>query len=175
MAYYAIAPIVCALLQRELYMHLYINQVWDGSDATLDQIRVINSTIPVTGFGTTVVHDWPVTVGVEANATVVGHARGLHIQSSHDGVSGWYTSFILMFEDKSFKGSTLKVMGITPQDGQWSIIGGTGEFVMAQGVIDHKIVKQGISRIYELNTHVDSSVFECNSWKLGPPQGGIVM
>jgi hypothetical protein len=54
-------------------------------------------------------------------------------------------------------------MGITPQDGQWSIIGGTGEFVMAQGVIDHKIVKQGISRIYELNIHVvytpmDSSV-----------------
>jgi hypothetical protein len=83
-------------------MHLYINQVWDGSDATLDQIRVINSTIPVTGFGTTVVHDWPVTVGVEANATVVGHARGLHIQSSHDGVSGWYTSFILMFEDKRY-------------------------------------------------------------------------
>ncbi|RLN31167.1 hypothetical protein C2845_PM05G08520 [Panicum miliaceum] len=81
-----------------------------------------------------------------------------------------------------FNGSTLKVMGITPQDGQWSIIGGTGEFIMAQGVIDHKIVQDvpGISRIYELNIHgvytpMDSSVLECNSWKLGPPQGGIVM
>lgn len=84
-------------------MHLYINQVYDGTNATIDQIRVINSTDPaLLGFGFTVVNDWAVTDGVEANATVVGRAQGLHIQSSRDGVSGWYTSFILMFQDKRY-------------------------------------------------------------------------
>lgn len=57
-----------------------------------------------------------------------------------------------------FKGSTLEVIGVIPQDGQWSIIGGMGEFTMARGVVDHKIVPgkgvDGVSRIYELNIHV---------------------
>jgi len=34
-----------------------------------------------------------------------------------------------------FKGSTLQVMGVVVEHGEWAIVGGTGELAMATGVI----------------------------------------
>lgn len=54
-----------------------------------------------------------------------------------------------------FNGSMLQVMGTTPQDDQWAILGGTGEFVAAEGIVEHKIVLQvdSTGRIYEIKIH----------------------
>ncbi|BAS72043.1 Os01g0352400 [Oryza sativa Japonica Group] len=122
MAYYAIAPILCALVQNELYMHLYINQVYAGQST--NQLVVITSSQPQ-GFGITVINDWPITDG----ANTVGRAQGLHFQSGQTS-------------QKWFSGSSLQVMGTIPQDGEWSIIGGTGEFVAAQGIVEHNVIQE---------------------------------
>ncbi|XP_052140828.1 dirigent protein 2-like [Oryza glaberrima] len=169
MAYYAIAPILCALVQNELYMHLYINQVYAGQST--NQLVVITSSQPQ-GFGITVINDWPITDG----ANTVGRAQGLHFQSGQTSEK-WYTSMNLIFEDTRFSGSSLQVMGTIPQDGEWSIIGGTGEFVAAQGIVEHNVIQEaGGARTYELKIHafytpMQSSgvgAYGCNSWKLGP-------
>lgn len=37
-----------------------------------------------------------------------------------------------------FNGSTLQVMGVLPPEGEWAIVGGTGELAMARGTIKHR-------------------------------------
>lgn len=96
MAYYAIAPLLCTLMQNELYMHLYATEIY-GPNSSKDQVTVINVNPPL-GFGNVVVDDWPVSDGLGANANIVGHIQGLHIQSSQNAVYGWYISFNLVFE-----------------------------------------------------------------------------
>jgi hypothetical protein len=45
-------------------------------------------------------------------------------------------------------------MGISVSDGDWGIVGGTGEFAMAQGVISKKLFKQiETGNIVELNIY----------------------
>lgn len=49
----------------------------------------------------------------------------------------------------TFKGSTLKLLGnIGPaDDGEWAIVGGTGELTLAQGVVSFKKVQGGSGMI----------------------------
>lgn len=44
---------------------------------------------------------------------------------------------------------------MTPGSGDWSIVGGTGEFTMARGVVENQVIQEdsGIWRIYELKIH----------------------
>jgi hypothetical protein len=45
-------------------------------------------------------------------------------------------------------------MGTIPQDGQWSISGGTGELTMARGIVNHKVIEEtSISVVYEVEVH----------------------
>jgi hypothetical protein len=53
-----------------------------------------------------------------------------------------------------FNGSTFQVMGITDIDGQWAIVGGTGELALAQGTIKHKAIIQADPENYrQLDIH----------------------
>ncbi|KAL6883313.1 hypothetical protein ACP4OV_010727 [Aristida adscensionis] len=159
-------------------MHLYINQVAGGPNP--NQAVVVESKFPQS-FGQTAVSNWVMTDGAGPNAPNVGHAQGLHMEISQTAVSSYYSSMNLVFEDTSrFRGSTLHVMGYIAQDGQWSIVGGTGELTMARGVVEHRIFREDtISRTYELKIHalyapMNSPTFPgalgCNSWKLGPSE-----
>lgn len=38
-----------------------------------------------------------------------------------------------------FSGSTLQVMGVIPPEGEWAVVGGTGELALARGTIKHRI------------------------------------
>ena len=40
-----------------------------------------------------------------------------------------------------FSGSTLEVMGIVVETGEWAVVGGTGQFAMANGVISKRLHK----------------------------------
>jgi hypothetical protein len=60
---------------------------------------------------------------------------------------------IVLCENR-FGRSTLQVMGTIPQDGQWSISGGTGELTMARGIVNHKVIEEtSISVVYEVEVH----------------------
>ncbi|GJN27824.1 hypothetical protein PR202_gb15877 [Eleusine coracana subsp. coracana] len=151
MAYYAIAPLLCMLVQRELYMHLYMHQI--VTEPNLNQGGVVGPPNP-NGFGSTFVTNWLLANGPDPNATLIGRAEGILMKTSQANLDHWYSSMNFVFKDTRFSGSTLKVMGSVPQNGEMSIIGGTGQFVMAQGVVEHTIFNQdGHSRIYELNVH----------------------
>ena len=96
MAFYAIAALLCTLAQSELYMHLYVNQVYGGPNPT--QVVVINNG----GFGTTAITDWAIVDRLDPNATVVGRAQGLHFLASSISGNSWYTSMNLVFEDTRY-------------------------------------------------------------------------
>jgi hypothetical protein len=95
MAFYTLATVLCTLAQSEMYMHLYINQVYGGANP--NQAVLIN----MGGFGTTAITDWPITDGQALGATVVGRAQGIHSLSSKTSNS-WYTSMNLVFEDSRY-------------------------------------------------------------------------
>uniref|UniRef100_A0A0E0DGA2 Dirigent protein n=1 Tax=Oryza meridionalis TaxID=40149 RepID=A0A0E0DGA2_9ORYZ len=97
----------------------------------------VTSTNKETGLGSLVVNNWQVYHGIGCDAKVVAHAQGLHVYAGN-----WHNSFTLVFEDERFKGSTLEVMGIVVEQGEWAIVGGTGQFAMANGVIFKKFHEQ---------------------------------
>uniref|UniRef100_A0A0A9FGW1 Dirigent protein n=1 Tax=Arundo donax TaxID=35708 RepID=A0A0A9FGW1_ARUDO len=81
----------------------------------------------------------------------------------------------MVFEDGSFEGSTLQVMGPDVERGEWAIIGGTGEFTLAQGVIYKTLHEQrGEGNIMEIDIHAIYTPMERsqsnsgkNVWNLG--------
>ncbi|CAN6334076.1 unnamed protein product [Urochloa humidicola] len=120
-------------------------------------------------MGELAVNNWTVYDGPGPDAKLVARAQGLHINAGN-----WHNSFSLVFENGRFKGSTLQVMGVVVEHGEWAIVGGTGELAMATGVI--------YKRLHE-NSH-DGNVMEltiqgfcprlknpsvpCDAHKIGP-------
>jgi hypothetical protein len=44
---------------------------------------------------------------------------------------------------RRFKGSTLEILGATvEEEGEWAIVGGTGDFAMARGIVQRKMVEK---------------------------------
>jgi hypothetical protein len=65
-----------------------------------------------------------------------------------------------------FKGSSLQVMGPVVEEGEWAIVGGTGEFCLAQGIIYKKFLEQQSNgNIIELDIHAFYSAVR--PWTLG--------
>jgi Dirigent-like protein len=58
--------------------------------------------------------------------------------------------------DCSFKGSTLEVRGAWDPAAsfEWAILGGTGQFTLAQGIIYGKLVRADTTNVMELNIRV---------------------
>uniref|UniRef100_A0ACD5WLU4 Uncharacterized protein n=1 Tax=Avena sativa TaxID=4498 RepID=A0ACD5WLU4_AVESA len=109
---------------------LYLRQVWSGK--TPNQTPVIEGDDTRKEYGRTLVNDWAIYDGLAPDAELVANGRGIHVNAVD-----WYNSFIMVFVNERFKGSTLEVMGATiGGKGEWAIVGGTGEFRMARGVID---------------------------------------
>ncbi|KAL6630561.1 hypothetical protein ACP70R_028634 [Stipagrostis hirtigluma subsp. patula] len=168
MAYYQMAPIMCALVQTELYMHLYMNQIASGTNPSPNQLVII----PQPGFGLTAVNDWSLTEQPGATNPPVGHAKGFHMLASQGNVN-WYISWNIIFEDSSFHGSTLNVMELHSGNGEWSIVGGTGRFSLAHGTIKYKVIQTKAGQaIYDLDIHafyadMGPSAPPCNKWRFG--------
>lgn len=135
--YYDICPVECGCPdQNEVTMHLYLHQFVAGANhPNRNEEFVIASSYP-NGFGTTLVDDWYLTATTNPNDNIVARAQGMHVQAGQSNANMWYTSHNIVFQDDRFKGSTLQVMGIiAASSGEWSVIGGTGEFSMAHGSI----------------------------------------
>jgi len=93
-------------------------------------------------FGHTAVVDWSVRDGRAPNATIVARAQGTAILSDMSGQT-WFMCYTMVFNDERFKGSSLQLLGthVTAKDGQYAVVGGTGEFVGANGVVNVKIIE----------------------------------
>uniref|UniRef100_A0ACD5ZHM1 Uncharacterized protein n=1 Tax=Avena sativa TaxID=4498 RepID=A0ACD5ZHM1_AVESA len=79
---------------------------------------------------------------------IVAFARGINVQTVDS-----YLSFVITFETERFRGSTLQVMGASIKgEGEWAIVGGTGHFAMARGVIRRTVYEaKGEYEVQELS------------------------
>ncbi|XP_078149634.1 pterocarpan synthase 1-like [Carex rostrata] len=156
-----IAP-VSTLQKNELYFHLYLHHTYGGSNP--NQTLIVDPKLP-TKFGRTVVNDWPVYDGNGTDKTIVARAQGVHIQAAMS-LRRWENYFSIVFEDDRFKGSSLQVMGPVVEQGEWAIVGGTGQFRMAQGIIFKKVLEaKADGNILELDIH--AFYYGGQPWTLG--------
>ncbi|OQU88821.1 hypothetical protein SORBI_3002G100832 [Sorghum bicolor] len=111
---------------------LYLRQIYSGWDA--NQSDVIQPH-PETGLGKTGVSNWAIYDGASSKAKLVAKGQGMYTQAGN-----WNQWFTLVFEVERFEGSTLQVMGasIEDEENDWAIVGGTGEFEMARGIIKRR-------------------------------------
>ncbi|KAJ1704323.1 hypothetical protein LUZ63_004102 [Rhynchospora breviuscula] len=153
--------------QNEFYLHLYLHHTPVGPNHNQSTIvrRAPRS------FATTVINDWPLYDGLGPNAAVIARAQGLHAQAGM-GAQSWHNTFSIVFtENTMFSGSSLQVMGPNVLEGEWAIVGGTGMFRLAQGVIYKKLQeRRGHTEIMELDIHGFGNPMRAGSfWSLGKP------
>jgi len=131
------------------FQRLYLHHVFSGPRAT--QANIVEPDV-TTGWGRTVVNNWPIYDGIGPDAKLVGRAQGLHIDAGN-----WHNCFTLRFEIARFKESTLQVTGgSVEKQGEWAIVGGTGDFAMACGIVKrkvHGVLNGGEGEILELTIH----------------------
>ncbi|CAL5018415.1 unnamed protein product [Urochloa decumbens] len=160
--------------KKEHCFHLYMNQRGQEAPDGANQIIIKESGLPWR-FGTTGVDDWTIRDGPAANANLVARARGMQV-SVGKADDDWFYCHSILFTDTRFKGSSLMVLGdyITGKDGEWAIVGGTGEFGYAQGVVTTKEIQHynaTTGRIWELRIRVFSLCIS-EMKKMGP-WGGV--
>uniref|UniRef100_A0ACD5Z2V2 Uncharacterized protein n=1 Tax=Avena sativa TaxID=4498 RepID=A0ACD5Z2V2_AVESA len=145
--------------------NLFLHQIVSGDDRN-QAILIDGKPTPSTNFGQTAVNDWAIYEGVGSDATLVARAQGMHMRAD-----SFYNSFIMVFKAERFNGSTLEIMGASLEEistNDWAIVGGTGVFAMARGVIERKepeVTETG--KIQELN--INGFCRRKLAWtKLGP-------
>ncbi|XP_047087573.1 uncharacterized protein LOC124699293 [Lolium rigidum] len=124
--------------QKELLLHLYAYQHLQGRPNGNQRV-IVDPELPG-HFGTLAANDWSIYDGPAdgPGANLVARAQGLHI-GAQMAKESYFICFNMVFVDPRFMGSSFKVMGdFQANEGEWAIVGGTGEFAYAQGVITYK-------------------------------------
>ncbi|VAH40567.1 uncharacterized protein LOC119366887 [Triticum dicoccoides] len=144
------APVSQGALQHKEFLldGLYMEQRPQGSPNP-NEVIIVNPGLPMK-FGCTAATDWTIYDGIGPDKKLVAHAQGV-LTGAGATEGTWSLCFNMVFVDERFKGSSLKVLGnmSSPLEGEWAILGGTGEFAYAQGVVLFKIQK-----FYELQIRV---------------------
>lgn len=163
------APVSHEALQHKEFLldGLYMEQRSQGAPNPNDAF-IVNPGLPEQ-FGLTAVTDYEIYDGLGPDKKLVARAQGLLMAVGV--IKGtWSFCFNMVFVDERLSGSSLKVLGNVgfPLEGEWAILGGTGEFAYAQGVVTfkpmEKISRELKIRILCLNFSSSLSVPE----KMGP-------
>ncbi|KAI4968525.1 hypothetical protein ZWY2020_045855 [Hordeum vulgare] len=127
--------------EEELNLSLYVHQV--ATESAHNQEVILNPGF-ANSFGEVAVNDWTIHAAPNATSSIIARAKGMHIQATQSQANGfaWFLPFSMVFEDSSFRGSTLQVMGIVSgADGEWAIVGGTRKLSMARGTVKFTTVQ----------------------------------
>nr|AAY41607.1 Crs-1 [Agrostis stolonifera] len=141
-SYYQTSPPVRSqVLHQEHLFHLYAHQQMGNNEFNIVPAK---PGLP-NYFGQSNVFDWDIRDSPDIKATVIGRLQGLGIAARKSSQS-WHNTSNLVFTDQRFKGSTLTLQGLLGpatlgDEGDWAIVGGTGEFVYAQGVCNYKRIQ----------------------------------
>ncbi|WVZ49598.1 hypothetical protein U9M48_000940 [Paspalum notatum var. saurae] len=127
--------------EKEHRFRLYMNQRRQGTPGANEKF-VVTPDQTVGLYGTIVVDDFTIRDGPADNANLVARARGMHVADGRDEWN-WLFCHSIMFTDSRFKGSSLKMLGDfhDEADGEWAIVGGTGQFAYARGVVTAKVIQ----------------------------------
>ncbi|KAM3393140.1 hypothetical protein ACQJBY_014009 [Aegilops geniculata] len=158
------APVSQEALQHKEFLldGLFMEQRSQGVP-NANEAFVVNPGLPMQ-FGITVVTDYEIYDGIGPDKKLVARAQGSSMGvGSTEGT--WSFCFNMVFVDERLRGSSLKVLGNCglPLEGEWAILGGTGEFAYAQGVVTfklttHKLFKELQIRAFCLNFSSSLSV-----------------
>ncbi|PNT62434.1 hypothetical protein BRADI_4g03270v3 [Brachypodium distachyon] len=116
-------------------------------------------------FGLVLASDLPIYDGFGPEANLVARLQGLQSQAGKL-TDGWQASVNIVFEDERFNGSTLHVMGTGLHKREWAIVGGTGEFTLAQGIM-YNLLMYG--EFQEIELRALYTPMKKVPWTLGVP------
>lgn len=139
--YHTDPPVTSQIQHQEHVFRMYAHQQFGSNESIVVAPNLANC------FGATNVLDWDIRDGPNINAKVVGRLQGLGMMTGKSN-QNWINSSIIVFTDERFVGSTLNVQGnFGPpyilgmpnlEEGQWTVLGGTGQFAYAQGIVTCK-------------------------------------
>ncbi|XP_066333383.1 uncharacterized protein [Miscanthus floridulus] len=141
----------------------YMHQIITGTD--YNQVPIANPEKPEM-FGYTNVHDYPIYDSLGPGKKIVARAQGLHSKTSMNNGGSWLHWSKVVFDYERFQGSSFNAIG--NQEGEWAIVGGTGEFALVQGTVTtHRVRESGPSNIKEIRIHAfcypPTTPFESNN------------
>lgn len=111
-------------------------------------------------FGKVIVFDDPMTRDQHPMSPPVARAQGMYFYNMKNVPNAWF-SFSLVFNSSEYRG-TLNIMGadiITEKTRDLSVIGGTGDFFMARGIMTVETEVVEGTKYFRLKT--DTKLYEC--------------
>ncbi|KZV56148.1 dirigent protein 1-like [Dorcoceras hygrometricum] len=140
---------------KSLTLQFYAQDIVTGPGQTTYEIArsSISATSP-TSFGILYMVDNQLNTGPDPNSPRVGRRQGL-VGFSDLNELALYLSFNFVFQGGLYNGSTISVIGrsrIASTERELSIVGGTGVFRLARGVV--------IYTTYSFNSTTNNSVFK---------------
>ncbi|BAT15869.1 Os12g0144200 [Oryza sativa Japonica Group] len=124
------------------FRNLYLHHLYLGPNPTQSVMLAADA---ATGLGATTVNNWPIYDGL---GSLVARARGLHVYAGD-----WHNSFTIVFEDQRYP-RDIKRRQVSVENGEWGIVGGTGQFAMAGGVIQKRVhQRRNDGNIIEITIH----------------------
>ncbi|PIM99198.1 hypothetical protein CDL12_28311 [Handroanthus impetiginosus] len=129
--------------EKVTQLQLYVQDILSGPNPSNVQVASANSTFTSpTLFGLVAVLDDPVRIEPNPDAEIVGRAQGLFAFASLEEISLHFT-FDLVFTGGEYNGSVLNIVGHNPYLHEYrelSVVGGTGFFQLARGIIGVRTV-----------------------------------
>ncbi|KAM3392718.1 hypothetical protein ACQJBY_013724 [Aegilops geniculata] len=162
------------------FQKLYLRRIFSGENSNQAQI-IDGHAHTASPFATTSVYNWAIYDGTGAGASIVARAKGIHVD-----VDNWYISFVMVFDTERFRfrvgqsmvPSTLAITGTSlAEPSEWAIVGGTGYFAMARGVIKKTvyvnpfIFKNDCEQVQELTIEAFCRTQPQPAARIEPPHG----
>ncbi|KAJ3697763.1 hypothetical protein LUZ61_001468 [Rhynchospora tenuis] len=133
-------------LSLQGYMVYRISPV-PGPAGAITQVEAAMPNPQYPWWGQILVEDVPLVTDPDpspsSSGSIIARMYGLDVQVNPN-IEAWKIHHTVVFEDDRYKGSTLEVTGLLPLDlsswSQMAIVGGTGQFTLAQGVLYAKTI-----------------------------------
>ncbi|OMO92808.1 Plant disease resistance response protein [Corchorus olitorius] len=146
--------------QQVTQLHFFIHDIIGGQNPSAILVARPNFTIandtPIP-FGSVYATDNPVTFGPNLTSGIVGNARGLWASAGQDKLT-LVIYWDLGFTHGKFNGSSINIFSrypITETQGELAVVGGRGQFRMAQGF--------ALLRTYSADSSTNNAILECNA------------
>ncbi|XP_049362052.1 dirigent protein 5-like [Solanum verrucosum] len=147
--------------QLVLYYHDILFNVTNSANATSANVsNPLNNVLGDFNFGMLVVFDDPITIDQNLMSTPVARAQGFYLYNMKSKYNAWF-AYTLVFNSSEYCG-TLNIMGadiIEQKTRDLSIVGGTGDFFMARGVVT--LSTDAVEGLGYFRLKMDIKLYEC--------------
>ncbi|XP_070011403.1 dirigent protein 5-like [Nicotiana tabacum] len=143
-----------------LYYHDILFNVTNAANATSANVSNPPNVLSDFNFGMLVVFDDPITVDQNLVSTPVARAQGFYLYNMKTTYNAWF-AYTLVFNSSEYNG-TLSIMGadiIGEKTRDLSIVGGTGDFFMARGVVTFST--DAVEGLGYFRLKMDIKLYEC--------------